>query len=753
MVGCIFIGFRKIWHGEVRYMITLILKTKTVNMRTLKYTLVFGIFFLLFLTSVKSSNLINFGDSPIVMTSGLTNRVSHISVYYDPITAFWYVAWSSSNVPECWLSKWNRDFTVKMIDWIKEVDEAGNVICDISENYYNASELYMVSTIDGTSTEIRFMNISKSDLTISGGVVDKIIKDCSQCTGFTTAGSGKSSDISGMEQSTNTWVASCSGATGHYVFYTFPYYNNVSYCPFVPSSYAPLSPGSYQHDLSHVYNIMFPDEYWSSFLAYYNSTWSLILQRMAFDTDFTWKTSDRISLQTESVYIKTSFYNPYTKQYYILYRNGTNDANFRIKLLNPSDVIGMNSFIVAGTQDLNMTPYKNTNAGLIGNDLINTTKLYWENSTNSKYWMFWSEYNNTHSYIYAMAESLTCTCTDWVNGECASSNSRYQRRTCVPDNCEEEIQSIDDSSCTNEFIANYENVTYQSTCEKKLVKSGWFGWSTVMGCDVCSAILTIPQNCTAPIITEAKGWQIIDNGGGNSALFTNGNHSINAMTPVWNDSSSTIGIWNCSSGWGSQVIHNYNDYYGGQTISAKFTGCVDGECVYSLTNLGGIKEWSIHGLLKVTCKQACTGFWKCADDITSYYKDIDCQPKNYTICSLGCNKDNGKCNIGGEITIEKQKQIDKCSLLDPLSYISCLASNTFSDVILTAFSIGVAGVVMIISTHQTKSWQLGISLGLLVCTIFWKLGWLDSWVLLLWGLSVALLIAQTITKQIKGGSI
>ncbi len=113
------------------------------------------------------------------------------------------------------------------------------------------------------------------------------------------------------------------------------------------------------------------------------------------------------------------------------------------------------------------------------------------------------------------------------------------------------------------------------------------------------------------------------------------------------------------------------------------------------------------------------------------------------LCSYGCNEDTGLCFDSEDITdIEEAEDI--------FGWIKGEAENTFSSFILVGFSLSITGMGIIWSAKETKSWQLGLGVGLLISVIFFYIGWLDTWMIMLWGLIVALMISKTFIEQFKG---
>jgi hypothetical protein len=195
---------------------------------------------------------------------------------------------------------------------------------------------------------------------------------------------------------------------------------------------------------------------------------------------------------------------------------------------------------------------------------------------------------------------------------------------------------------------------------------------------------------------------------------------------------------------------DYSGYNAGDTANARFV--LYGANLCYNVYVGPFGNWQKYWLYGYICYDydiPCGG-WSCSQIFGKAYQTyvgIDCvenvsarQECQSLIGYNACDPSTGQCKTKTLPTVAE------CGG-DIFSFGFCMMKSTFGgtgSVALSLIAIMITGGSMMTATISTRKWQIGVGLGMGIALMFLIMGWLPSYVAVLWILSLAVLFMKTI---------
>lgn len=721
----------------MKYNIIYFNKIKINNMYAYKFLPFLSLFFMMFLVNANAYNLLyNFtGSTPITLRTDASNYIDKVKAQYFIENQSWFVTALNYGINKNFISRWQYDFTFLADQWTyqwhtcnangdaKVIDWFLNTNSSLIGNPYQKI-LYVCS--NG-----QYMNTGNTSLTNNG--IGGQWQDYSGTVNVLSyAVNGISIDDTNYEfayhSSSNVyyaniqyWFDSVDGNhVGYYngtlimpTIYTISNYDTIRYL-YIPTT--------------DEYWLFFVDQYYNLRLNRYDNTHSYINTQLVISNN----TIPNVSTSVVNIYPDYSVYKKLIGNVWYVYMGIHTYFNNTLQFYQFDTVATKQTTYLTqiDNQVLNMTTI---DSGLIGNKII--SGFYIASDGQYNYLFYAYNTSGSESVLKVVKEIQSCSCSDWINtGNCVN-NQRQQIRSCNPSYCDITSRYVNDDTCQvspNGTQPSYKRYENSSAC---IVQQNYLGREQTESS--CSWSLSVPSQCQ-PNTVNVTITGLIDVQGKHC---DQGYYNITLCNPSIDCKGYGA---RCDAFNQSFSYTKYNYYQPNSAGLLQVLAHVDKSC--SNCWFTGIDTWLLYANYYITCNINCYEHWYCPYNNYEAYETVDCLQNNLTYCPYGCNKGVGRCySQSGQV-----QEVD-FSTGNPFDIIKNGAKAIFPSYVLLILSVGVAGSGMIIGSYQTKSWQIGLAMGLIICCVFWALGWLDAWILYLWGLTVVLLISKTIYQGVKGG--
>lgn len=771
----------------MRYNIFYNNKFKVLNMRTINYIFLCGIFFLLFAIPVKST-IMDFSGSTVqqVNVDKSYNYWVHSTnaIWDNNYNAFYYYYSYTTDtnglgITYSYICKFDNTF-LTLLDGCDALGNSDITYPTKSITDYNSTHLlYIWKDASGSPSSLKKTYISKQDLSQSTSTLYNLA----------TGSQNIPYDISIASDGTYVYT---NVSTMYYGIY-FSYSNGTKAPLFINGLHFNPTLKQYPRNFNWIY-IPEIEEYYlfysvsnysdsnprydKAFLSIYDATHddSIVGSQPKFLGWFQISTEDVITNNINSYYQSSSQY-PLMDEgsLYAKYINGwiywtyrskqSNNNTLYFEVIDPMGTKNNNwlHLIKGGGQFINLTIYDNNlceNIGTGCNASAQSLAFEYVSSTN-KWWLFYHEYDITKQVtsssiplagykLMALTSYASCLCSDWVNeSSCGSYISGVQKqiRVCNPLNCNATEQYVD---CTEEApTVSYKHITpLCSVCSPKSqiqqASSQGYLIPSVDGSVSCSMSYNIPINATNITTKTILSLSVEKTLLGS---VPDNNYTAIICNPLISGNCNNT-AFSCRNDLNLSYSNIYNSYLAGQTATSSISVTDVGLCSGSWLNIGfGWTRYWVNGQLCIGYDQLCGG-WKCTyvgNQPFEVMEKIDCNQNETTLksCgSFGCDESSGRCKLS-VIPGSNLQGNDMFTI-----FFSGVAS-TFSPIALTFLSILLTGVFAVVGTVETKRWEIGgiISMGILL--FFSIIGWIPSFVVILWILSIGIIMMRTIF--FKGG--
>jgi len=707
-------------------------ENKTINMKRLAISFI-PIVFLIFLMGNVDAYLVNFTGSTPKELLTTVNAIDQIKGRY--FNNSWFVTYTFYEISADkgnYISRWYKDYTIKQKDWYLIFGTPSTVTYidwAINTNYLDALNdnkiIYLTSTGLGGTCKILNMTYELKNNTLTtdagcGSVFTISLADnmvyVKQIGNTVYYGDIKSTVNGGLSFGSNgtlTLPSSFSSFTG----------NNTIRFLYVPSI--------------NEYWIFYPDQ-------------NNILQLTRYDNAFAYINTHQITgsgqLPNTDYFSGLKIYPDYDAVYsekygYIVYLAIHEYMNNTVKIL-ALDTIStkqINNAVLVDSQTINMT---------VNDPLVNTTNnitaLSFGYNPNTAHFNLFYAYRTTATgtAMSVLEESVSCQCSAWINtSECVNNQYRKQTRDCVPSSCTNDtIQYILDPSCQYVPPPNIENATkfFQnvSACE---IHTSELGKS-----QKCEFNLNVPSQCLLNTVVVTLSGTILSE---NNQKCDQGSWNISLCNPSFscNNYGHTCNEFNWTHEY-TRYTYKANDQALLQVIGTVPTSCGSWYCGFDR-----VQAWILSADLKVECQTGCYNHTVCGSGQYfgySCFERSDCYQESCTFCPLGCRENTGLCVIAGEPTIAPQLS----SYANPFKFLKDTVEFSFADStwMLTLISIFLTGGSAVFVGIKAKNWVIALIVAMGVALFFLTMGWLPSWIGIIWVLSIALLLTNMFREKFVG---
>jgi hypothetical protein len=723
----------------------LAIEKKNNNMKRLAISFI-PIIFLIFIMGNVNAYLVNFtGSTPV--TLGIVNETETITARFDTINKTWIVSYYKFN-ENTYLSKWSNDYQTKYIDYSDVFGYA-----TIKNNLSSTWEL------GNASFDNMILYVNDQNYQCTGPILNTLFGNVSYSsnTGFKNNDGGQ---YEGCYFAHNEWFISNNYLT---FIHNYPtgividyWFNLLDYSIksggnlhslstangtlYIPSQYTQIrNPKIIYSYITDEYYLFFDDQ-------------NNILRNIRYDGSFNYLNNEQITSSGEII-TPTNLNNHIYPDYDILYdtRYGYtiflaihlfNNNTVRIYAFDVISTKQLNSLVLVDRQDINLEGYDSQLKSTAGNI---TTAISLAKDDNY-YWLYWAGNTSTDSRIIGMSENQLCYCSAWVNtSECVNNQYRKQTRTCVPTECEDIVQYILDPSCQYVPPPNIENATkfFQnvSACE---IHTSELGKS-----QKCEFNLNVPSQCLLNTVVVTLSGTILSE---NNQKCDQGSWNISLCNPSFscNNYGHTCNEFNWTHEY-TRYTYKANDQALLQVVGIVPTSCGSWWCGFDR-----VQAWILSADLKVECQTGCYNHTVCGSGNTfgySCFERSDCYQESCTFCPLGCRENTGLCVIAGEPSVTPSGVAPQpSSYANPFKFLKDAVEFSFADStwMLNLISIFLTGGSAVFVGIKAKNWVIALIVAMGVALFFLTMGWLPSWIGIVWVLSIAIVLTSMFREKIVG---
>lgn len=337
----------------------------------------------------------------------------------------------------------------------------------------------------------------------------------------------------------------------------------------------------------------------------------------------------------------------------------------------------------------------------------------------------------TNTSVYLYEEYGACSCSAWVNSTCKEGTSyRTQVRSCVPDECDDEINYVYDQDCFEYRIPGIYPQKNKTVTDCTICNSEWTDplIDASARCDIAmelpNNLTNIKTNSTLKVELERMSWII-------SPIGANKYQAI-ICNPLDNCYGEDVD-WFCIDQWNLTLDWDYDSYNAGDLAQAGFIITDASKCAGEGWGLAHYGWWNyrVKGTLCYSGNILCGGRNVCTKMGLLWYSVpelSDCQ-LNMTAreqCTTNeCDQDTGLCTE--EITTERAGEIRSPSG-NPFNWIIGEAEFNFGSTVLMGFSLFISVGVGGYAYRGTKSNTFGIIGFITMILFFATIRWIPIWI-------------------------
>jgi hypothetical protein len=726
-------------------MFTLIHFHKKLNMRPFKYTLLFCLFFLLSFTVIKSADILNVtGQASSVINTGITPTiVGKSKMFCDQNYCYLTISdWTKYHI-----IKFMRNSTYPLATVVASFSSAQNTIAPVPLTFdvmdYDADKFYIVTRNSGGYLNRSWVYKSNLTMVADTEVTPKIVSMLElsiDSYDFGVVYSNNSLNDNNPREIRELFYTTGYVNSSMMTYYSQPRLLSTVYVPETQEKYLFFSNGT------SVYLYIFNNL--NLFQTYYTINTHPIVKYSNFVSS-NWEL-------TSSIY--AYYYNGMV--YFAIRQNTPNNNTWYVNVINPTETKNSGSLILLGSgQNLDLSlvdSWVGNNTYFTDNQTTALSFYYDDYPSREKWYVVYERRIASTTYggldMMLLTTDNNCLCSDWINAsQCGydgngfvTPNVLWQTRSCNPTQCDSGGQFAD---CTQTSpTVNYKHMTPPcSVCRPQSTNAQAYSQGYLIpaidGSALCSMSFLIPSN--ALNITSRA---IISLSEENTVLGGIPDNSYTAIicNPLISGNCGNE-TFSCKTDTNISIFKGYDSYTAGNTATASIGVNNVGLCSATWNGLGyGWTRYWVNGQLCIEYDQLCGG-WVCTNIGSQAFETqelVDCSHNNTSTksCgSYGCDTTTGRCKT----STTSAEDLTKCTG-DPFTCILTMTGSVFSHTVLMLFAVMLSGGSAIYGTVATKKWQIGIVVGMAVALFFLATGWLDSWIVILWILSVAILFMKAV---------